>query len=270
MAGFIPRDLSEALEKLASNELTVYAGGTDLMVEGDDSLDYLFIGKLPELRSIQTDSEYVRIGAACTFTEALEHPDVPDILKEALSRIAAPAIRNIGTMGGNVANGTAKADTVLVHFAADSKIKLLSKDGERTINIVDFYLGRKQLNLRKGELVAEILVPRYIPSYYYKKVGAREALAISRVSFASVYEVEDGIIKRFSAAFGAVSGKVLRFRELENSIIGMTLKEAKAIKPELMKKYDDAIVPIQGRVSSEYRKTVCLNLLDDCLKVMGV
>lgn len=269
MNGFIPNNIEEALEALAKEDFTIYAGGTDVMVEGREDANYLFIGKLPELRNIAADGDYIRIGAACTFTEALKHPDVPQLLKEALLRIAAPAIRNIGTMGGNIANGTAKADTVLVHFAADSKVKLASRDGERMLDIADLYLGRKKLAMEKGELVAEVLIPKDIPSYYYQKVGARNALAISRVSFASVYDVQDRVITRFSAAFGAVSQTVLRFRELENKLIGLTLDQAKALKPELIAEYDNAIVPIRGRVSSEYRKAVCINLLEDCFSHMG-
>ena len=106
--GFVPKDLREALELRAAENVVPYAGGTDLMVENRPGVSYLFIGKLAELRQIREDERCIRIGAAVTYTEALASPLVPPLMKEAVSRIAAPAIRNAGTFGGNLGNGSAK------------------------------------------------------------------------------------------------------------------------------------------------------------------
>ena len=92
--GFVPKDLREALELRAAENVVPYAGGTDLMVENRPGVSYLFIGKLAELRQIREDERCIRIGAAVTYTEALASPLVPPLMKEAVSRIAAPAIRN--------------------------------------------------------------------------------------------------------------------------------------------------------------------------------
>lgn len=269
--GFAPKTLQEALELRAAHDVVPYAGGTDLMVENRGNVDYLFIGKLPELRQITADDETVRIGAAVTFTEALESDLVPPLMKEALCRIAAPAIRNAGTFGGNLGNGSAKADSVLIEFAADARLRLVSLKGERIVDVDRFYLGRKKLDLANDELIAEILLPRKgLERYYYEKVGGRNALAISRVSFAGVFEEKNGRITRLAAAFGAVADTVLRYRDLEAMLIGKTIGEAAALREDFLKAYSDRMVLTRGRVSAEYRKEVCINLLGEFLKKFGI
>jgi CO/xanthine dehydrogenase FAD-binding subunit len=201
----------------------------------------------------------------------LENPDIPPLMKEAVSRIAAPAIRNAGTFGGNLGNGSAKADSVLIEFAADAKLRLQSEKGERIVDVDQFYLGRKKLDLSADELITEILLPREgLEQYYYQKVGGRNALAISRVSFAGIFAEKDGRITRLSAAFGAVADTVLRYKDIEAMMIGRTIEEAKAIKPDYLKAYEERMVLTRGRVSAEYRKTVCLNLLGEFLKKFGI
>lgn len=269
--GYVPRTLDEALALRSQYAPVPYAGGTDLMVENRPNVSYLFLGKLEELKQITVDEEFIRIGAAVTYTQALASDLVPPLMKEAISRIAAPAIRNAGTFGGNLGNGSAKADSVLIDFVADAKLRLLSVRGERIVPVDAFYLGRKKLDLADDEIIAEVLLPKTgLENYYYKKVGGRNALAISRVSFAGVIGVEDGKITRFAAAFGAVADTVLRFKELEGTIIGKTLEEASARKEELLASYAEKLVLTRGRVSAEYRKTVCLNLLRDFLDEKGI
>lgn len=269
--GYAPKTLAEALTLHGQYDLVPYAGGTDLMVENRPGVSYLFLGKLQELKDISQDADYVRIGAAVTYTQALASPIVPRLMKEAISRIAAPAIRNAGTFGGNLGNGSAKADSVLIDFVTGAKLRLLSVRGERIVDVEQFYLGRKKLDLHNDEIIAEILLPKAgIDDYYYKKVGGRNALAISRVSFAGILSVEDGVITRFAAAFGAVADTVLRYRDLEPMLIGKTVAEAQAAKADVLKAYSEKLVLIRGRVSAEYRKTVCMNLLGDFLTEKGI
>lgn len=101
-------------------------------------------------------------------------------------------------------------------------------------------------------------------------MGGRNALAISRVSFAGILSVENGTITRFSAGFGAVADTVLRYRELEAMLIGKTVEQAKAAKADVLKAYSEKLVLTRGRVSAEYRKTVCMNLLGDFLTEKGI
>ena len=242
-----------------------------MMVENRPDVVYLFLNKVPELKTITEDDQYVRIGAGVTFTQALADERVPQLMKEAVSRIAAPAIRNAGTFGGNLGNGSAKADSVLIQFAADGKLRLVSQNGERIVDVDKFYLGRKNLDLAPDELIAEILLPKTgLERYYYEKVGGREALAISRVSFAGVFAEKDGKITNIAAAFGAVADTVLRFKDLEAMLLGKTLEEAKALKAGYLAAYGERMQLTRGRVSAEYRKTVCLNLLGAFLEKQGI
>lgn len=269
--GYKPTSLKEALEIRAKEVVTPYGGGTDLMIESNEEVSYLFLHKIPEMKQVIDDANIIRIGAACTFTEIIESGTVPAILKEAVSQIAAPAIRNLGTIGGNICNGSPKADSALVLFAIDAKLVLKSNKGERTLPIKDFYLGRKKTALQKDELLVEIIIDKTgLDNYYYKKVGARNALAISRVSFAAILDVQEGKIVKCMTAFGAVSDVIISRRDIDQMFVGKTIEEAKAIKETYLTSYNEAIVPIRGRISAEYRKHVCMNLLEDFLKVNSI
>lgn len=269
--GYVAASLREALEIRNNYDVTPYAGGTDLMVQNKPGQEYLFLSKVPELKQITEDDEYIRIGAAVTFTEALADQRVPQLMKEAVSRIAAPAIRNAGTFGGNLGNGSAKADSVLIEFVADAKLRIVSVNGERIIDVDKFYRGRKELDLNDDELIAEILLPKAgLEQYVYQKVGGRNALAISRVSFAGIFAQKDGKITNIAAAFGAVADTVLRYKDIEQMLIGKTIEEAKALKADYLKAYAERMILTRGRVSAEYRKTVCMNLLGDFLTEFGI
>ncbi|WP_299966356.1 xanthine dehydrogenase family protein subunit M [uncultured Oscillibacter sp.] len=270
--GYTATSLQEALELRAKYpEVVPYAGGTDLMVEDRPGVTYLFLNKVPELKVITADDEFVRIGAGVTFTEALADELVPQLMKDAVSHIAAPAIRNAGTFGGNLGNGSAKADSVLIEFAADAKLQLVSLKGKRVVSVDQFYLGRKKIDLAADELIAEILLPKTgLDRYYYEKVGGRNALAISRVSFAGVFAEKGGKITNIAAAFGAVADTVLRFKKLEATLLGRTIDEAKSMKKDYLSAYAERMKLTRGRVSAEYRKDVCMNLLNEFLTNQGI
>ena len=266
-----PETLEEALLLRKDPELIPYTGGTDLMVEAREGAKYLFLHRVAEMKRIAEDAGCVRFGASCTFSEVIESPLTPKILREACLRIAAPAIRNAGSLGGNIGNGSPKADSALIFVVTDSKLRLASACGERVLPIKDFYLGRKKLALAPDELIVEIIMPRHgLDNYYYKKVGARDALAISRLSFAGIMDIEQGIIKNCATAFGAVSDVIIRHEAIDRMLIGKTIGEAKGLKEAYLGAFDEAIVPIRGRVGVEYRKDVCMNLLRDFLETNGI
>jgi CO/xanthine dehydrogenase FAD-binding subunit len=268
---YLPISLKEALEIRAREAVTPYSGGTDLMIKPDENAVYLFLNKVPEMKNILEDSQYIRIGAGCTFTDILESKLAPAILKEAALQIAAPAIRNFATVGGNICNGSPKGDSTLVFYATDSILRLVSSKGERMLPISEFFLGRNKTSLQEDELLVEILMSKKgLNNYYYKKVGARNALAISRVSFAAVLDLEDNRIISCRTAFGAISDVVLSRADIDGMFIGKTMEEARKMKAEYLDAYDKAIVPIRGRVSAEYRKVVCKKLLLDFLESNGI
>lgn len=248
-----------------------YGGGTDLMVSPVEDTNYLFLNKIPELKEIKATDEGLSIGAACTYTSLLESDLVPALLKAAVSQIAAPAIRNLGTPGGNICNGSPKGDSALIFFVLDAKLRLKSAIAERVVPIEAFYLGRQKTVLKADELLTEIIIP--IKNYsndYYEKIGARKALAISRVSFAGTMNVVDGTIESCRTAFGAVKDTIISRKDIDQMLVGKSLVEARHIKDVYLAMYDEEIVPLKGRVSAEYRKSVCMNLLNDFLKENGI
>ena len=271
MVSYLPTNIKDALELRSQKSVVPYGGGTDLMIEAEKNISYLFLHKVPEMKKIKEADDFIYIGASCTFTEVAKNPLCPPILKDAIEQIAAPAIRNMGTIGGNIGNGSPKADTALVFFATDAKLRLMSKDNERIIPIKSFYKGKKQLDLKSDELIVEVLFPKAaLGNYYYQKVGARKALAISRISFTGLLKMENDIIVNCATAFGAVSDVVIRREDIDALFIGKTINEAKTLKEAYLKAYDEAIVPIRGRVSEAYRKDVCMNLLKDFLNINGI
>jgi len=269
---YAPKTLDEALRLRKSTSFIPYSGGTDLMVSSTCSdSEFLFLNNVSELRRITSDDVFIRIGASCTFTEIIENPLTPAILREACKQIAAPAIRNAGTPGGNIANGSAKADSALIFMVTDSMLRLVSESGERTLPIKEFYLGKGKTDLASDELIAEILIPKFgIDNFYYKKVGARNALAIARTSFAGILDIKDGIIVNCATAFGAVIDVIIRYNEIDDMLVGKTIDEAKGLKESYLKAYDEAIQPRRGRVGIEYRKDICMNLLRDFLESNGI
>jgi CO/xanthine dehydrogenase FAD-binding subunit len=263
--------LEEALNARLNPELIPYAGGTDLMVSGDEDAKYLFLGKVPQMRNIVVQDDLLRLGAAVTFTEIINHKDTPQILKEACLEIAAPAIRNSGTIGGNIGNGSAKGDSALAFMVMDAKLLLATATSQRTLPIKEFYQGRKKLALKPDELIVEVIIPRFgLDNFYFQKVGARDALAISRLSFAGLIQLDKDVITHLATAFGAVADVIIRPDEVDQMLIGKTIAQAKELKEDYLQAMDNAIVPIRGRVSIEYRKDVAMNLLRDFLGSKGI
>jgi len=270
---YLPETLGDALTMyFDSPELVPYSGGSDIMVNSAcESQDFLFLNRLSELRQICIDNEFIRFGATCTFAEVIKHDLTPSILKTACAQIAAPAIRNVGTLGGNIANGSAKADTALIFMVTNSLLLLQTHEAKRILPLKDFYLGGSKTAIKQSELIVEILIPKQnLDKYYYEKVGARKALSISRVSFAGILDIEDEVIRNCATAFGAVSDVIIRPTEVDEMLIGKSLKEAKDLKETYIAALDKVIVPRRGRVSIEFRKDVCMNLVRDFLDSNGI
>ena len=82
--GYNPTTLAEALAIRAQHPVIPYAGGTDLMIADTREGAYLFLNRIPDLKRVVRDGDTLRLGACCTFTELLQHPETPAVLKEAL------------------------------------------------------------------------------------------------------------------------------------------------------------------------------------------
>lgn len=269
--GYCPTSLAEALALRAKGGLTPYAGGTDVMVENRPNQTFLFLNRIPELGGIVVDGNHVRIGACVTFAQALADTRVPAIMREAVAHIGSPAVRNFGTFGGNLANGSDKADTVPVAFATGAKVRLASTRGERSVDVEHFHRSLRNVDLADDELIVELLLPKDNWQHYcFHKVGGRRAMAISHVTFAAICNASGGTVGKLGVSFGAVADKVLRFRDIEAMLVGQPLATARTLKKDFLRAYDSRLVTVNGRVGAAYCKTVCLNLLHDFLERSGI
>lgn len=261
---YIPKDLNDALKALRENDYLPYAGGTDINSYGIENRDILFIGKLPELKEIKKTGGYISIGAGVTYAEAENNVLVPEILRTAIRKVASPAVRNLGTFGGNLANGSGKADSALVDIVLDAKLRIRSYDSERTVNAADFYRGRKNLDLSRYELITEILIPNreYYVNFFYDKVSVRSSIAISNVTIASVWKTEHGRVAALSIGIGSATDYPQRCTDVENELIGKTFEQIEADSEEILGRYTTNLELPPDRTCADYRKQVCFRLLN--------
>ena len=268
----IPKTLEEALLAKSHNpSLLPYAGGTDLMVNRREGAQLLFLNKVPELAELTETPDALVIGACCTYTQLLESKKLPGVLRRAIIEIASPAIRNLGTIGGNICNASPAGDTLPPLYALDATVRLASVRGRRELPLSSFVSGVRKTGLAEDELLTQIVLPRQdFTSGYYKKVGARSAVAISKASFAGFIKIEGGVITAIPMAFGSVAPTVVRKKEIESVLIGKTPAQAGAMGSEIAQLFDPFLTPInEHRSTAEYRKKVCLSLLKDFLAGSG-
>lgn len=272
---YFPATWEEVLKIRQKKNALVYAGGTDLMVKKKNEglllpkfeFPVLFIGSLQELKQIQIQENRIAIGAACTYDALLRAMETPEILKLAVREIASPAIRNRGTLGGNICNASPAGDTLPVLYALGASLLLESQGNRREVLIENFILGPGKIALEENEIVKEIYIPkdRY-EIQYYKKVGARKADAISKLSFVGLMKTKDDVIEDIRISFGAVGPRIVRSKEIEKQLIGKNKKEVEAMYSFILKQYGEWITPIDDkRSTASYRKAVSLRLLQDFL-----
>ena len=270
-----PATFDELLDLMSEKELIPFAGGTDLMVQNAAAggpkfaKDVVFIAHLPELKGIRLEGDKLIIGASATLSHIENYPQVPQLLKNAVSLIAAPALRNRGTMGGNICNASPAGDSIPPLYVLGASFKLQSRDGVRVIKADEFFKGPGKTDRRKNEILAEILVPlKEWNIEKYRKVGTRAANALTKCSITAAAKVKNGRIDDLSIAFGAVGPVIIRDKNLEKKMIGLKTSDLKARVDAIVKDYSALIIPIDDqRSTAVYRKQVCLNLLREFLEV---
>ncbi|KUG02462.1 xanthine dehydrogenase, fad binding subunit [hydrocarbon metagenome] len=270
-----PLSLTEALEIRESGDTVLLAGGSDLMVQNrrgsgiipDLGGAVVFIAHLPELQGIFVAEDSIKIGAACTLAGLLQEPDMPEYVKAPLAQMASPAIRNTATIGGNICNSSPAGDTLPMLYALEARLLIQSSKHSYMVRVEDFITGPGQNLLQTDEILVQVQIPnRIYDGYYYKKVGARKANAISKLSFFAVSRQEDNRIQELRIALGSVAPTVVRSREAESLLAGLAWGEIAQVLPEVQAYYEDLIQPIDDvRSSQEYRHRVALGLLRNYL-----
>jgi len=272
-----PASLGDALDLLARDGAwQPFAGGTDLMVLLEAGKlphkNYLNIWSLPELRGIEVTDAHVTLGALTTYTEVQEHEILKTefpMLCQAAKETGGIAIQNRGTLGGNIVNASPAADSPPALLAYDAELELVSREGSRRIPYDKFHSGYKQMDLRPGELLRGIRLPRatHTLTHYYRKVGTRKAQAISKTCFAGVGRVTDERVVEVRIALGSVAPIPLRCVQTESrlrnkAIDAGSLAAARAALAAEISPIDDL------RSTRNYRLRVSLNLLEDFLQTL--
>lgn len=271
-----PRTLVEAYDLLQTHagRIKVLAGGTDLMVTLNARVEvppaYLNIWSLRELRGISEESEAIRIGALTTYTQIVRSPFVQQharILIEAAKSVGAVQIQNRGTLGGNVVNASPAGDTLPVLAALDADLEVGSARGVRKVPFNEFYTGYRKTALAADELLLAVHLPKLRADdwQYFRKVGTRQAQAISKVVMALFARVDaTKYIETIRIAYGSVAPTVMRARQTENLLNGQTLSEE--LIEQARRQALNEVQPISDvRSTAEYRRLVSGNILYRCL-----
>jgi len=270
-----PGTLGEVLDILASQpgHYTPIAGGTELMVAlGAGRLtqkNLLSINHLNELRFIKVTSAAVIIGPGTTFTDIRKHPVIRSdfvLLELAASWTGSIANQNRGTLGGNIVNGSPAADSPPALLAYDAELALISKRGTRTMPYADFHRGYKKTALAPDELLHSIIIKRKFSDYvsYTRKVGTRNAQAISKVAIAALARMSSGRIEDIRIGAASLRDQPVRLTATEHALRNQavnkdTIAAARAALTSETLPIDDI------RSTAKYRAAVAGNLLEDFL-----
>ncbi len=272
-AGSVP----EALHLLAQPGLTSrpLAGGTDVLVyvrHEKPPFDRLVdISRVPEMKVIECRGDEIMIGAAVTYTEAAESAllqETAGCLVEACLTVGGPAIRNAGTLGGNVINAAACADSLPPLVCLDMVAHLRSLTGERVLLVSKLIEGANRAAIRPGELLTHFTfpVPPADVRHAFTKLGRRNAQAISRLAMAAMGRLDgQGRVDYVRLSPGAAMPSPRRFPEVEGMLLGQAptdelLAAAGAKTAEVM-------IAVTGRRwSTEYKEVAIQALAERTLR----
>jgi xanthine dehydrogenase small subunit len=263
-----PSSLPELLALRAAHpQAQVVAGCTDvglrvtkMHMQFPQVLD---VTQVKELRRVETYDRHIAIGAAATLTDAYaalvrERPQ----LKTFANRFAGLPVRNSGTLGGNVANGSPIGDSMPLLIALGAHVVLLSHRGHRELPLEGFYTGYRKNVLAADEVVGWIKVPRPVEGEFLRayKISKRYDDDISAVCLAIAMRLRDGVVEHVSIGAGGVAATPVRAARTEAALRGKPWTQAAARKATATLRAE--FQPITDmRASAAYRSEVLGNLV---------
>jgi len=262
-----PASLDEAIALLAEHgpETTLVAGGTDLMTNLKlglvDPRRLLDVTRIPEARGISSKEGVLDIGAATTFAEIAADAQVQaqaPILADLARRVAAAAVQNRATIGGNLVTGSPAADSPPALLALDAMLVLVGPGGRREVTMADFYTGYRETARRPDEILLRIRVP--VPPtetrQSFFKVGTRQAQACAKVNLAARARLlPDGRLADVRLAVGSMAPTVIALKETVQFLEGRAL-DGETIE-EASRLAEGDVIPIDDvRSTADYRRTI--------------
>ncbi|CAH0162845.1 6-hydroxypseudooxynicotine dehydrogenase complex subunit beta [Massilia sp. Bi118] len=263
-----PRTVDELVAARAAHpQAVLLAGSTDVGLwvtkQMRELTDIIYLGHVEELKSVRQQDDMLEIGAGVTLNDAYaaicaRYPE----LSELWQRFASLPIRNAGTLGGNVANGSPIGDSMPWLIALGASIVLRGPNGERELALEDFYLGYQQKDLQPGEFVQALRIPlpRANIAFRTYKLAKRFDQDISAVCAAFAVELDGGIVKEARIAFGGMAATPKRAALAEAALNGRAWDET-AMKEAMAALAKDYAPLSDMRASNNYRMQGAQNLL---------
>ncbi len=268
---YLPGSLTAVFDILSGEpEAVLYAGGTDLFVRSSpgrgDERPLVCLEKVDGLRGVGDLGDEVRIGACTTHSELIADPLIRGhfpLLVLAAGHIGAPAVRNMGTIGGNICTASPAGDTLPPLYIHDAEAELCCGEGRRRVPVNELITGPGRTELKRGEVLSAVFIRKDhgFTFNHFEKVGQRKAMAISVASFAFAAAFDnEGLVRRARCAFGSVAPTVLTMDAVDRFFTGRpidedTLKRASALVREGVSPISDV------RASEGYRRAVAGNLV---------
>jgi xanthine dehydrogenase small subunit len=265
---FAPSSLDELLALRAEHpDAHLLAGGTDLALlvtkEFRTLPTVILVTRVPELRHLAVEGDAVTIGAAVTYTEALpvierHWPSFARLIR----RIGSRQIRNLGTIGGNIANASPIGDTPPALIALCATLRIISRRGSREMPLEDFFTGYRKTALAADEIVESLRIPLPQPEQLFgtDKIAKRWDQDIAAVCAAFNLTIRAGRIEAARIAYGGMAATPRRAARAEAALIGCswdlpTVEIAAAALAEDFQPISD------WRAGAAYRRGVAANLL---------
>ena len=267
---FAPVSIDELCQLLADHsDAVMVAGATDvgLWITKQQKIlnTMIYLGRVAELQelSVNESAGWLEIGAAVTYSDAMDsltglYPDFQPLL----SRLGAVQVRNAGTIGGNIANGSPIGDMPPPLIVLDARLVLRSSMGQRTIDLQDFYIEYGKQDLQPGECVEKILLPLPSPNRQFRvyKLSKRFEQDISAVCAAFSLQLDGGRVTDVRFCFGGMAGAPKRATACELALAGQDWNQDSVQRActALLQDFE----PISDwRASAGYRMLAAQNLL---------
>lgn len=270
-----PNSIKEVVELLGryGKDAKIIAGGTDIVIElKNEKISpsvLIDISKIDEIKKIEDDGEYIKIGAATTFTEIVESDLFKDNLSgfnKACRMVGSPQIRNKGTIGGNIANGAAAADSAPPLICLESVVVLESINGTREILLEDYYKNP----IKSDEILTYVKFKKWNVNtkLTFAKLGLRKALAISRLTNALLIEMDnDEKIKHVRVASGALGKTPVREYDVEEYLLGKKIDD-EAIEGAIDTLRSSMENRLKGRSTLPYKSEAIRTTLREALEAV--
>jgi CO/xanthine dehydrogenase FAD-binding subunit len=277
-----PKTVEEALNILSEkgDGCKIIAGGTDLIpaLRNEEILPdcVLNILEIDELKGISEENDTIRIGPITTFTEIIQSQVIKrylPLLVEAASSVGGPTIRNRGTIGGNICNGSPAADVLPALVALGAQLELQSRDSEkRIIPIAEAVEAPYRTRLKSNELLVAILIKKLPPGtrYAFEKLASRNAMARAYMNISIILNLDDeGKLTLVRIVPGALEAVSRRIGPAEEILTG------KRPEDSLLEEAADAFVDyLEGVWIPEYKlpvaRSVFLRVLRKALNGSGM